>query len=211
MTHDVSRIYLSNSSGAAVEAELWDAITEKNLADWEAEWLPELFTLLQQLNRAGVERRLWPQNRHWNWQTKLKTIEGLLGQPCFSVVCQGVTQGLMIANTTKRARIRTQLNQHLVYVEYLESAPWNRKKLLPSGQAAYGGIGTILMLAAVEHSLDEEYKGRVGLHSLPQANEFYANVCGMTDFGPDEKYENLRYFEFTPEQAKAFIDRGREK
>lgn len=63
MTHDVSRIYLRDSSGAAVEAELWGAITEKNLADWEAEWLPELFTLLKQLNRAGVERRLWPQSR----------------------------------------------------------------------------------------------------------------------------------------------------
>lgn len=62
MTHDVSRIYLRDSSGAAVEAELWDAITEKNLADWEAEWLPELFTLLKQLNRAVVERRLWPQS-----------------------------------------------------------------------------------------------------------------------------------------------------
>lgn len=211
MTHDVSRIYLRDSSGAAVEAELWGAITEKNLADWEAEWLPELFTLLKQLNRAGVERRLWPQSRHWDWRAKLKAIEGLLGQPCFSVVCQGVTQGLMIANTTKRARIPSQLNQHLVYVDYLESAPWNRRILLPSGQAAYSGIGSILMRAAVELSLDEEYKGRVGLHSLPQANEFYANTCRMTDLEPDAKYENLRYFEFTPEQAKAFIDRGTEK
>ena len=180
MTHDVSRIYLRDSSGAAVEAELWDAITEKNLADWEAEWLPELFTLLKQLNRARVERRLWPQSRHWDWRAKLKAIEGLLGQP-------------------------------LVYVDYLESAPWNRRILLPSGQAAYSGIGSILMRVAVERSLDEEYKGRVELHSLPQANAFYANICRMTDLGPDAKHENLRYFEFTPEQAKAFIDRGTEK
>ena len=211
MTHQVSRIYLSDRKGSAVEAELWDAITEKNLADWEAEWLPELFALLQQLNRAGVERRLWPQSRHWDWRAKLKGIEGLLGQPCFSVVCEGVTQGMMIANTTKRARLQTQRNQHLVYVEYLESAPWNRKKLLRSGPAAFGGIGSILMRAAIEVSLDEEYKGRVGLHSLPQANEFYANTCGMTDLGPDANYENLRYFEFTPEQAQAFIDRGNDK
>ena len=214
MTHDVSPIYLSDSSGGPVEAKLWDIIAEKNLADWEAEWVPEFFRLMQQLNREGVERRLWPQSRHWNWRDKLKAIEGLLGRPCYSVMCQGMTQGLMIANTAKRARIKSQLNQHLVYVEYLESAPWNRKTLQgngPSGQAAYGGIGSILMRAAVDYSLEEEYKGRNGLHSLPQANELYANVCGMTDLGADAKYENLRYFEFTPEQAKAFINRGKEK
>jgi hypothetical protein len=207
----VSHIYLRDREGSAVDAELWDAITDKNLADWEAEWLPELFRVLQQLNRAGVERRLWPQSRHWDWRAKLKGIEGLLSQPCFSVVCQGVTQGMMIANTTKRARIQSQRNQHLVYVEYLESAPWNRKTLLASGQAAFGGIGSILMRAAIEVSLNEEYKGRVGLHSLPQANDFYANTCDMTDLGPDANYENLRYYEFTPEQAQAFINRGNDK
>jgi len=211
VTHQVSPIYLRDSGGAAIEAELWDAITEKNLGDWEAEWLPELFTLLKQLNRAGVERRLWPQSRHWDWRAKLKGIEGLLGQPCFSVVCQGVTQGMMIANATKRARLQSQRNQHLVYVEYLESAPWNRKTLLSGGRPAFGGIGSILMRAAIEVSLEEEYKGRVGLHSLPQANDFYANTCGMTDLGPDAKYQNLRYYEFTPEQAQAFVDRGKNK
>lgn len=211
MTHDVSPIYLADSTGAAVKAELWDAITEKNLADWEAEWVPELFRLLKQLNRDGVERRLWPQSRHWNWRNKLKAIEGLLSRPCFSVVCQNMTQGLMITNTARRARIKAQANQHLVYVEYLESAPWNRKDMRHSAQPSYSGIGSILMRTAVEHSRDEEYKGRIGLHSLPQANDFYSNVCGMTDLGADVKYENLRYFEFTLEQAEAFIDRGDQK
>ncbi len=47
-----------------------------------------------------------------------------------------------------------------------------------------------------------------GLHSLPQANGFYANTCGMTDLGPDPGYDNLRYFEMTPEQAQVFIAKG---
>lgn len=211
MTHDISPIYLRNSAGAAVEAELWDAITEKNLADWEAEWIPELFKLLQQLNRNGIERHLWPQNRHWNWGDKLKAIEGSLGHPTFSVVCQHMTQGLMIANTMKRARITEQSNQHLVYIEYLESAPWNRSELVSSTQPTYSGIGSVLMYAAVEYSKQEEYKGRIGLHSLPQANNFYANTCGMTDLGIDTSHQNLRYFEFTPEQAEAFINRGNQQ
>jgi hypothetical protein len=53
-----------------------------------------------------------------------------------------------------------------------------------------------------------EFKGRIGLHSLPQANAFYANTCGMTDLGFDQDYEGLRYFEMTPGQAEAFIAKG---
>ena len=54
-----------------------------------------------------------------------------------------------------------------------------------------------------------EFHGRIGLHSLPQANDFYANTCGMTDLGADRDYNGgLRYFEMTPEQAQAFIAKG---
>ncbi len=52
-------------------------------------------------------------------------------------------------------------------------------------------------------------KGRIGLHSLPQANSFYAYVCGMTDLGQDATYENLRYFELEPERARNFIEKGK--
>ena len=211
MTYDVSRIFLTDGAGAAVDAELWDVITEKNLTDWDDEWRPEIVRQLQKLDSDAVERRHWPQSYHWNWRDKVKAIEGLLSQPCFSVVCKGMTQGLMIVNTVKRARVPTQVGQHLVYVEYLESAPWNRRMEESSKQVAYGGIGSNLMRAAVEFSLQEEYKGRVGLHSLPQANDFYGIVCEMTDLGPDPNYKNLRYFEFTPEQAKAFISRGKQE
>ena len=50
---------------------------------------------------------------------------------------------------------------------------------------------------------------RVGLHSLPQADGFYTNTCGMTDLGTDPEHEGLRYFEMTPEQARAFVRKGR--
>ena len=54
MTVTISPAFLfSPESGQAEAAELWDAITEKQLADWEGEWLPELFKALQRLSRAG--------------------------------------------------------------------------------------------------------------------------------------------------------------
>ena len=204
----ISQVHLLNVALDEPEAaELWHAITEKNLGDWEAEWMPEQTEAIRRLNREGVARRRWPQDRHWNWREKMAAIEGMLANPGFSIVCGGVTQGMMIVDTVgKRCRIGSQKNQHLVYVEYVENAPWNRADLF--GSPRYRGVGSILMRAAVELSEESGFRGRVGLHSLPQANDFYANTCGMKDLGADPDYQNLRYFEMTPEQARKFIAKG---
>jgi len=208
MTVTVTPVFLFNVEQAGLEkAELWDAITERQLADWEAEWLPELFKYIQQLHRAGVHRQFWPQSRQWNWRRKVEVLQGMLSHPAFSILCGGITQGMMILDlTSKRCRLDGQKGQHMVYVEFVENAPWNRPEL--SNQPRYRGIGSILIRAAIALSNQEEFKGRIGLHSLPQANSFYANTCGMTDMGIDPEYEGLRYFEMTPEQAEAFIAKG---
>ena len=209
MTVTKSPIFLLDvAQGQAESAELWDAITEEQLADWEGEWIPELFKAVQKLRRAGVERRHWPQSLHWDWRRKASALQGMLGNPGFSIVCRGVTQGMMIVDTAmKRCRIESQKGKDLVYVEFVENAPWNRKELL-FDPPRFRGIGSILVGAAIELSKSEGFKGRVGLHSLPQSNGFYANKCGMTDLGADAKYQGLRYFEMTPEQAEAFIEKG---
>lgn len=201
-------IYLLDvARDAPAPAELLDAITEQQLADWEAEWVPEIFKAMQRLRRAGVERRLWPESRHWDWRRKTATLQSMLVHPGFSVVCDGVTQGMMILDTTmKRCRIEGQRGKNLVYVEFVENAPWNRCELFDPPR--YRGVGSVLIRAAVALSQHEEFRGRIGLHSLPQANSFYANTCGMTDMGQDPDYQNLRYFEMTPEQAEAFIAKG---
>lgn len=201
-------IYLLDvARDAPAPAELLFAITDQQLADWEAEWVPELFKAVQRLRRDGVERRLWPESRHWDWRRKTATLQGMLAHPGFSVVCEGVTQGMMILDTTmKRCRIEGQRGRNLVYVEFVENAPWNRRELFDPPR--YRGVGSVLIRAAVALSHQEEFRGRIGLHSLPQANSFYANTCGMTDMGQDPDYQNLRYFEMTPEQADAFIAKG---
>lgn len=208
MTVTVSTVFLLNiASGQGEAAELWDAITERQLADWEGEWLPELFKAMQRLRRAGIERKHWPQSRHWDWRKKTASLQGMLANPGFSIVCGGLTQGMMLVDTTlKRCRLDSQKGKHLVYVSFVENAPWNRKELFDPPR--YRGVGTALIRAAIELSKQEEFKGRIGLHSLPQSNGFYANVCGMEDLGVDQDYEGLRYFEMTPEQAEAFIAKG---
>lgn len=198
--------------GESQRAELWDAITEQQLVDWEGEWMPELFKALQRLRRARVPRKSWPQSRHWDWRRKTAALQGMLAHPGFSLICDGVTQGMMIVDlTTKRCRLEAQKGKNLVYVEYLENAPWNRKELL-FDPPRYRGVGSILMRAAIELSRKKEgFKGRVGLHALPQSNDFYANTCSMSDLGvdADPHYNPMHYFEMTAEQSEAFIARGK--
>ena len=205
---DISPIWLFDpATQSSVDAELWDAITDKNLGDWEVEWLPELQNRLRTLHGKGIERSKWPQSRHWDWRRKLRAIEGLLANQCFSIVCNDMTQAMMITDLTHRSKLEPKQAAHLVYVEYLETAPWNRKEL--AGQdPRLSGCGSIMLRAAVELSKAEGFQGRVGLHSLPQANNFYANQVGMTDLGIDTDYQNLRYFEMTAEQAEAYITKG---
>ncbi len=206
---EIRAIELYDNAGKDfVEAQRWHGVVDKNLADWEAEWMPELQRRLKLLNQQNVERRFWPQSRHWDWRAKLKDIEKRLANQSFALVCNGMTQAMMTVDTTKRARLEGQQTQHLVYVDYLEAAPWNRGDIA-GDPPRYRGCGTELILAAVELSITEGFKGRVGLHSLPQANRFYANRCGMTDLGQDKTYENLRYFEITLEQAQVFIGKGK--
>ncbi len=143
MTVEVTEVHLFNvEREEAQTAELWHAITEQCLADWEGEWLPELFRAMQRLRRAGVDRAHWPQSRHWDWRRKVEVLQGMLANPGFSIVCDGLTQGMMIVDTVKhRGRLDDQQGQHLVYVEFVENAPWNRAELFDPPR--YRGVGSL--------------------------------------------------------------------
>jgi hypothetical protein len=205
MTVSRSIIYLiDGTSGAPVEGELRDAIEKDQLADWDTHWQPALSDVLIELAKRGVHPAKWPQSWHWDWPTKMAQVKGLLAFPGFSVVAQGMTQGLMRLDLNQSARATVHARKPLVYVDYLEVAPWNRPDL---GQTPrLRGVGTALLTGAIALSEQEGFAGRVGLHSLPQADSFYRDRCAMTDLGPDLSYTNhLRYFEMTAEQAQAFL------
>ena len=191
MSATVSQVFLRDgTSGRLVAADLYDSILDKHLDDHEQHWKPLLAS-------QAV------QHGHWDWRKKMGHYSSQLSYQSFAIECSGMTQGLMIVNTMKRCRISTQANKHLVYVEYLEAAPWNR-----GSNQTHKGIGTVLMAAAIQLSIDEGNHGRIGLHSLPQADSFYRDRCGMTDLGPDASYHPtfpLRYFEMTDSQAASYL------
>lgn len=204
MTAEVSTIYLLDvASGNAIEAELHDAIEGAHLIDWQTKWRPALLATLHELNRRGVPPNQWPQSWHWDWQEKTARVQGLLAYRGFTVVAQGETQGLAQVGLTKSAKEGSQIGKPIVYLDYLEVAPWNRPDL--GQRPRLQGIGTALLSAAVQLSIDEGFKGRTGLHSLPQAESFYRR-WGFTDLGPDPAYQDLTYFELTAEQARTFLE-----
>lgn len=158
--------------------------------------------------RAVAEGRAIPflEHGHWEWGEKVKDSAHLLSCPTLAIECAGQPQGLMLLKTDGHfGMLPGELDKPLVYVVYLATAPWNLRALV--GQPRFAGVGLVLLHAAIQMSLDNEFKGRIGLHSLPQAEEFYERQ-GFQCLGVDPKKENLKYYELSPQAASEFITRS---
>lgn len=192
-------------TGELCEAVLLDGLGKDEIDAAEAEWQPFLKAEISRLEAAGVPKTKWPQHRHWNWREKQKAVGHLLAYKFLGVECDSHMQGLMLVVTAgKSCRIESQKGRPLVYIHFLATAPWNSPRVV--AEPRYSLVGSLLLAAAIQLSIDEEFSGRTGLHSLPQADDWYRK-CGMTDLGPDaSEKQNLRYFEMTPEQAMAFLN-----
>jgi hypothetical protein len=191
-------------TGKLVEATLIDGVTSDDVELAEAQWQPYIEEQLARMLAEGVPKEQWPQHVHWNWREKQKAFEGILAYRMFGIEFASEMQGLMLCVTAaKTCRIESQKGKPLVYVHFLAAAPWN----LPSiaREPRFSLVGTVLIAVAIQLSLDEEFSGRIGLHSLPQADEWYENACGMTNLGVDPSAQHLKYFEMTPEQASEFL------
>ncbi len=149
----------------------------------------------------NVPANLRPQHAHWDWRRKHEATDGLLVYQMLGVECDGQMQGLMLLQTAGVfSRIPGQANIGIMYVFFIATAPWNSPSVVVNPR--YRFVGSVLIAAAIKISLDLGFKGRIGLHSLPQSEDWYAR--NMTDLGIDLK-KNFRYFEMTPEQAEEFI------
>ncbi len=96
----------------------------------------------------------------------------------------------------------------LVYIDYLEVAPWNWKIPELNREGLFRGVGSVLFWKAVKQSEEEGFHGRVGLHALPQAELFYEKAMGMERLGPDPSKQDLLYFELSRQKAQSLLMRG---
>lgn len=159
----------------------------------------------------------------WNWSKKLggpKNWSDRVGDiikwpqeilPLMCIECNGVNQGMMMLNTeTHTSRVPGNEREGLIYVEYLEAAPWNNRGITNEyyicSQTSLRGVGSALLLEAIKYSRDMGYRGRVGLHALPWCTQFYEIKFTMINMGPDEKKSHLHYYELPTEAAAKLLD-----
>ena len=196
---------VNRSSGQVVEAVLHESLSVERILQTEASWGPVRVSALQRLLAEGCPEDHLPQHFHWDWSRKIARL-GDAAYRCLGVECDGEMQGMMMVATTGHlARLPPDAGQPLVYVEFLETAPWNVQPLVR--EPRFSGVGGRLFEAVVLLSSGLNCDGRVGLHALPQAEPFYRGKCLMTVLGADPDYSDLPYYELTREQAASHLGR----
>lgn len=193
---------LDARTGDPVPALLLTDIDELQLIDVEIEWSPERLRGLRRLRERG-ETKL-PEHVHWNWAIKAVRNSRLLAYRSLGIEAEGKMQGLMmVCLSGYAARVDPDKGKPIVYVDFLETAPWNAREFTSSPR--FKGVGLRLMQAAVRLSKDESFSGRVGLHALSQASRFYTGAYSMQSLGIDQNYQNLEYFELTANAADELL------
>jgi hypothetical protein len=179
-----------------VAAEVYRDYPAAELDGIEARWAKAR----EEAATSGLAAGLAPlEHAHWDWRNKADSVEAAQHM-LVAVECDGEAQGIMaVLRTPRPARLG---EGQVVYVDYLESAPWNLKGFAASPR--FIGLGTVLIAEAIRLSLELGLGGGVGLHSLPQAEAFYTR-CRMARVGPDPYYYDLTYFEYTGQQATNWL------
>lgn len=120
---------------------------------------------------SGVSRRDLPEYKHWEWTQKAQRFYSEVGYEFWGIQANGDMQGMMLININNVCRAAPQTGAPLVYVDYLATAPWNLRAL--TATPTLRAIGRTLISTAIRASQNNGFAGRIGLHSLPQAESFY--------------------------------------
>lgn len=190
-----------------VECRLYRDIAPNNVQDFAEKWRPIFDAKKEQLKAEGsfaaeALKEYGLQDAHWKWPEKVEFVSKNGGWIGLAVECEDVTQGLMFVAPFGFARESSQKGLPITQVELLSTAPWNRRNLVPAPR--FKGVGEMLLSAAITISLEEEHEGRIGLHALSGAEEWYRDYCGMSDLGFDAE-KKMHYFEMTASQAIKYI------
>lgn len=179
-----------------IEGRLYRGAPVGELERAEASWAVERRSLADQLSPTEPL-----EHTHWDWRNKADSVRSG-AHVLVAIELEGDVQGLMaVVRQPRPARLSAGA---LVYVDYIESAPWNLRDAW--GPPRFLALGTALLADAIRMSIEMGCAGRVGLHSLPQAERFYEK-CLMTRVGRDPTYYELVYYEYSGDRAMEFPGR----
>lgn len=188
-----------------LRADLVTGVTLDEVDDAMALWAPFRLAHEEETGRRT-------QHSHWDWSRKARAVDGAPNYTIVGVRVGVQLQGLMLWDDLhEKGQLGSQLGLDLVYIHFISTAPWNDRSFVL--RPDYLGVGTLLVVAAVKWSIHLGFEGRLGLHSLLQAELFYRDRCKMKDLGPDTSggHNGLHYFEFTPSMARDFLNRSEGK
>ena len=153
----------------------------------------------------------------WNWGALIAEERALAPDSTwlFAVEAEGFLQGLMIAQNAD-SYVANLDGQQLLYISYVAIAPWNRsgfrrgaytKRIVPK---ALAGVGEALVVAAIAKSRELGLDGRIGLHSLLPALDFYLRNCHFTFVGKHARsQESGTFWCELPAVSATFLQHGR--
>lgn len=175
-----------------------DLLATANLdRDWSAEKAKILGQLFVEHPDALSDPSKWEglldtyqlNDHHWAWTQKARLYNSAEFF-WFYLMADGQVQAACIIKHPKESRAD---KAGIFYVDYLAVAYWNRRR--DGYVRRFDGVGTKLLIHAINYSIDVlGYRPGFSLHSLPSSEGYYQNLK-MTDFGMDQSYQNLRYFE----------------
>lgn len=189
----------NRATGEYELATLIEDVDAELASTFQKAWSDSQAAIGQQLQDRDVAV---PEHFGWHWGRKL---EDARSEPvrCFAIVHAGSCQGMLLLSLEgmPSRRLQTPVSKTL-YVEYLQSAPWNLA--LPGRTPEYSGVGISLIQCAIKVSLESGFDGALSLHSLPGAQPFYQRL-GFDDFGPDLNEGRLHFMELAAGKAAILL------
>jgi GNAT superfamily N-acetyltransferase len=206
---------------APVGATVEFGLSAEVLAEFESQWGAARADANRRLRAAG--RASAAHHAHWRWDNgaKYESVSTNEAQLCgvrvgtewqgaMSVFTEPV-RGYLWARwrAAAHALFGAGTPPRVVYVDYIEAAPWNLEVFTEPDPPRYRGVGGRLMTRAVRYALDSGVG--VGLFSLPLAANFYEKI-GMVrlfrDTNRTSATRDLWYYEMGREAAEAFLARN---
>jgi hypothetical protein len=192
-------------------ATLYRGFDDRNKEHIDEHWMPELRAIRKAQRTEVVEHvRDEVRDSHWEWSNKLKEArkDGLISD-VFVIEAGDMTQAAMIVRkgSVKYLSLHSEHpGRPLVYVDYVATAPWNRRVV---DDPIYKGCGIMMLGTAISLSINEGYGGRIALKSLRGAESFYRERVGMTEVVEGIDEDGLKYFELPVSQARSVLGRVR--
>lgn len=140
------------------------------------------------------------EDKHWNWILKAKYFIGEEYE-WFYLLIDNAVQAIAVIKFPVDAILEPG---KIFYIDYIAVSPWNRN--LSLHKKMYKGLGKLLVRYILDYAL-RMLSLRLGcsLHSLPQAESFYARI-GMDKLSKAHLKDGLQGFEFRKKKAEAFME-----